>query len=198
MQHKRPEWEWCTILDTDKQAQVNMMPYKELKTKSFNICYLLSESDSEYVQISDKITDQTIEIRAILRSNKYGLHQWATIYKARFPIYIQELLLISKCFRIPFEASSDEIISYEDFMQEFIPYQTKLKRYDVFKKETYYSVEEAAVEMANLVINDIWLRTMIIRHQEHDSVLNAIHKLNLLGADQKSLINEIRSQIVPE
>ncbi len=195
MQHKRPEWEWCTILDTDKQALVNLMPYKELKTKSFNICYLLSESDSEYVQISDKITDQTIEIRVILRSNKYGLHQWATIYKARFPIYIQELLLICKCFRIPFQASSDEIITYEDFIQNVIPGQSKLKRYDIYKKESYYSVEDAAVEIANLVINDIWLRTLIIRHQELDSVLNAIHKLNLLGAEQKSLLNEIKTKI---
>ena len=198
MQHKRPEWEWSTIINPEKQDTVNLTPYRELKTKSFNICYLLSDSDSEYVQISDKITDQTIEIRAILRTNEYGLHQWATIYKARFPIYIQELLLISKCFRIPFNASVDEIITYDDFMSEFIPSQCRLKRYDVFKKETYYSVEEAAVEMSNLVINDIWLKTAIIRHQEHDCVLNAIHKLNLLGAEQKNLFEEIKNQIVSE
>ena len=184
-----PRWEWRTFRKEFGEIEKNIKENEIISQKESSEIYIVSKKSDENI----KIRDGKINIKSLLKTDENNLEKWTVLLKAQFPITITESELIYQAFNLTLKSAAKEKFSLNEFLDSFVRTEKNLQIVDVSKKRFGYSINECAVELSEVKINDIQTKTIAVEHINSKIVTNTVKMLNLSGFENVSYIREIKS-----
>jgi exopolyphosphatase / guanosine-5'-triphosphate,3'-diphosphate pyrophosphatase len=185
MENIIPRWEWRTFGSNFGDAEINVRKYPEGKTRESDEIYILSEVSMD----NTKIRDGLMDIKTLQQINDDKLEQWMPIMKGKFPIKKDEVEKVFASFKVPLPDFKKDEYTFDEFINELINTQDKLKAVNVHKKRTGFTINNCIVEIAEVTVNNIPTRTIAVELEDPQAVIDTVKNLSL---DQFENINYLK------
>lgn len=180
-----PRWEWRTFTDDLRQAEQNIRQHPEGKTRESAEIYILSEVSMD----NTKVRDGLMDIKTLQQVNEDRLELWMPIMKGAFPLPVPEIERVFSCFRVSAPAFTRAEYTFDQYIDELIHPSTLLKAVNVFKKRTGFTINDCIVEIADVKVDDTWIRTAAVEMEDPAKVIETVR---MLGLDMFPNINYLR------
>lgn len=185
MQEIVPRWEWRTFTNDLKQAEVNIRQHPEGKSRESAEVYILSEVSMD----NTKVRDDLMDIKTLQQVNEDRLELWLPIMKGSFPLPVAEIEKVFKCFRVTVPKFEREAYTFQQYLDEVIKPSKLLKAVNVFKKRTGFTINNCIVEIAEVKVDDKWIKTAAVEMEDPAMVIRTVREL---GLDSFPNINYLR------
>lgn len=180
-----PRWEWRTFTNDLGSAEENIRKHPEGKTRESLEVYILSEASMD----NTKVRDDLMDIKTLQQVNEDRLEQWLPIMKGTFPLAVSEIEKVFKCFKVALPKFERSEYTFEQYINEVIKPSKLLKAVNVFKKRTGFTINNCIVEIAEVKVDDKWIKTAAVEQEDPELVIKTVRELEL---DQFPNINYIR------
>jgi exopolyphosphatase/guanosine-5'-triphosphate,3'-diphosphate pyrophosphatase len=185
MQEIVPRWEWRTFTNDLKKAEENIRKHTEGKSRESAEVYILSEVSMD----NTKVRDNLMDIKTLQQVNEDRLELWLPIMKGTFPLPVTEIEKVFKCFRVSLPKLSRDQYTFEQYLDEVIRPSKLLKAVNVFKKRTGFTINNCIVEIADVKVDDKWIKTAAVEMEDPSMVIKTVREL---GLDAFPNINYLR------
>lgn len=185
MQDIVPRWEWRTFSNDLKHAEVNIRKHPEGKVRESAEVYILSEVSMD----NTKVRDNLMDIKTLQQVNEDRLELWLPIMKGTFPLPVSEIEKVFKCFRVTVPKFQRAEYTFEQYLEEVIRPSRLLKAVNVFKKRTGFTINDCIVEIAEVKVDDKWIKTAAVEMEDPAKVIATVRDL---GLDSFPNINYLR------
>lgn len=185
MQEIVPRWEWRTFTNDLKKAEVNIRKHPEGKTRESAEVYILSEVSMD----NTKVRDNLMDIKTLQQVNEDRLELWLPIMKGTFPLPVVEIEKVFKCFRVSVPKFERAEYTFEQYLEEVIRPSKLLKAVNVLKKRTGFTINNCIVEIAEVKVDETWIKTAAVEFEDPQMVIKTVRELEL---DKFPNINYLR------
>lgn len=185
MQEIIPRWEWRTFTNDLGKAEENIRKFPEGKTRESSEVYILSEVSMD----NTKVRDNLMDIKTLQQVNEDRLELWLPIMKGTFPLPVAEIEKVFKCFKVALPKFSRPEYTFEQYVNEVIKPSTLLKAVNVMKKRTGFTINNCIVEIAEVKVEDKWIKTAAVEMEDPALVIKTVREL---GLDTFPNINYLR------
>ncbi len=175
MQEIIPRWEWRTFINDLGKAEANIRKHPEGKTRQSSEVYILSEVSMD----NTKIRDGLMDIKTLQQVNEDRLEQWLPIMKGMFPLPSSEIAKVFKCFRVALPQMQRSEYTFEQYIDELIRTSKLLKAVDVVKKRTGFTINNCIVEIAEVTVERIVIKTAAVEQEDPALVISTVRELEL-------------------
>lgn len=180
-----PRWEWRTFTNDLGQAETNIRKHPEGKTRESTEVYILSERSMDNVKVRNGLMD----IKTLQQVNEDRLELWLPVMKEKFPLPISEIKKVFKCFRVTLPNLERIEYTFEQYLDEVIHPSKLLKVVNVYKKRTGFTINNCIVEIADVKVDDKWIKTAAVEMEDPELVIKTVREL---GLDSFPNINYLR------
>ena len=185
MQEIVPRWEWRTFTNDLKKAEDNIRKHPEGKSRESAEVYILSEVSMD----NTKVRDNLMDIKTLQQVNEDRLELWLPIMKGTFPLPVAEIEKVFKCFRVSVPKFQRDQYTFEQYLEEVIRPFKLLKAVNVLKKRTGFTINNCIVEIAEVKVDDKWIKTAAVEMEDPAMVIATVREL---GLDSFPNINYLR------
>lgn len=185
MQEIIPRWEWRTFTNDLGTAEANIRKHPEGKTRESSEVYILSEVSMD----NTKVRDNLMDIKTLQQVNEDRLELWLPIMKGTFPLPVSEIEKVFKCFRVALPKFQRTEYTFEQYLAEVIKPSKLLKAVNVHKKRTGFTINNCIVEIAEVKVEDKWIKTAAVEMEDPAMVVKTVREL---GLDSFPNINYLR------
>ena len=185
MENIIPRWEWRTFTKDLGKAEENIRKFPEGKTRESAEVYILSEVSMD----NTKVRDDLMDIKTLQQVNEDRLEQWLPIMKGTFPLPVSEIEKVFKCFRVALPKFGRSEYTFQQYLAEMILPSKLLKAVNVLKKRTGFTVNNCIVEIAEVKVEDKWIKTAAVEMEDPAMVIKTVREL---GLDAFPNINYLR------
>ncbi len=175
MQEIVPRWEWRTFTNDLKKAEENIRKHTEGKSRESAEVYILSEVSMD----NTKVRDNLMDIKTLQQVNEDRLELWLPIMKGTFPLPVAEIEKVFKCFRVSMPKLSRDQYTFEQYLDEVIRPSKLLKAVNVLKKRTGFTINNCIVEIADVKVDDKWIKTAAVEMEDPSMVIKTVRELEL-------------------
>ena len=185
MQDIIPRWEWRTFTNDLGKAEENIRKSPEGKTRESSEVYILSEVSMD----NTKVRDNLMDIKTLQQVNEDRLELWLPIMKGTFPLPVAEIEKVFKCFKVALPKFNRSEYTFEQYVDEVIKPSKLLKAVNVVKKRTGFTINNCIVEIAEVKVEDKWIKTASVEMEDPALVIKTVREL---GLDTFPNINYLR------
>jgi len=185
MQDIIPRWEWRTFTNDLGKAEENIRKSPEGKTRESSEVYILSEVSMD----NTKVRDNLMDIKTLQQVNEDRLELWLPIMKGTFPLPVAEIEKVFKCFKVALPKFNRSEYTFEQYVDEVIKPSKLLKAVNVVKKRTGFTINNCIVEIAEVKVEDKWIKTASVEMEDPALVIKTVREL---GLDAFPNINYLR------
>ena len=185
MQEIIPRWEWRTFTNDLGKAEENVRKFPEGKTRESSEVYILSEVSMD----NTKVRDNLMDIKTLQQVNDDRLELWLPIMKGTFPLPVAEIEKVFKCFKVALPKFNRSEYTFEQYVDEVIKPSKLLKAVNVVKKRTGFTINNCIVEIAEVKVEDKWIKTASVEMEDPALVIKTVREL---GLDTFPNINYLR------
>ena len=185
MQEIIPRWEWRTFTNDLGKAEGNIRKFPEGKTRESSEVYILSEVSMD----NTKVRDNLMDIKTLQQVNEDRLELWLPIMKGTFPLPVAEIEKVFKCFKVALPKFNRSEYTFEQYVDEVIKPSKLLKAVNVVKKRTGFTINNCIVEIAEVKVEDKWIKTASVEMEDPALVIKTVREL---GLDTFPNINYLR------
>jgi hypothetical protein len=185
MQEIIPRWEWRTFTNDLGKAEENIRKFPEGKSRESSEVYILSEVSMD----NTKVRDNLMDIKTLQQVNEDRLELWLPIMKGTFPLPVAEIEKVFKCFKVALPKFNRSEYTFEQYVNEVIKPSTLLKAVNVVKKRTGFTINNCIVEIAEVKVEDKWIKTAAVEMEDPAMVIKTVREL---GLDAFPNINYLR------
>ena len=185
MQDIIPRWEWRTFTNDLGKAEENIRKSPEGKTRESSEVYILSEVSMD----NTKVRDNLMDIKTLQQVNEDRLELWLPIMKGTFPLPVAEIEKVFKCFKVALPKFNRSEYTFEQYVDEVIKPSKLLKAVNVVKKRTGFTINNCIVEIAEVKVEDKWIKTASVEMEDPAWVIKTVREL---GLDAFPNINYLR------
>lgn len=185
MQEIIPRWEWRTFTNDLGKAEETIRSYGEGKMRESDEVYILSEVSMD----NTKVRDNLMDIKTLEQVNADRLEQWNPIMKGTFPLPVEEIVKVFRCFKVAVPKFERTEYTFNQYLTEVIGASSLLKAVNVHKKRTGFTINNCIVEIAEVTVNDINIKTAAVEMEDPARVIETVR---LLGLDTFPNINYLR------
>ena len=185
MQEIIPRWEWRTFTNDLGKAEENVRKFPEGKTRESSEVYILSEVSMD----NTKVRDNLMDIKTLQQVNEDRLELWLPIMKGTFPLPVAEIEKVFKCFKVALPKFNRSEYTFEQYVDEVIKPSKLLKAVNVVKKRTGFTINNCIVEIAEVKVEDKWIKTASVEMEDPALVIKTVREL---GLDAFPNINYLR------
>ncbi|MCX6138083.1 MAG: hypothetical protein NTV54_11375 [Ignavibacteriales bacterium] len=175
MQEIIPRWEWRTFTNDLKKAEENIRKFPEGKSRESAEVYILSEVSMD----NTKVRDDLMDIKTLQQVNEDRLELWLPIMKGTFPLPVPEIEKVFKCFRVSVPKFERDQYTFQQYLDEVIRPSKLLKAVNVFKKRTGFTINNCIVEIAEVKVDDKWIKTAAVEMEDPAMVIKTVRELEL-------------------
>ena len=175
MENIIPRWEWRTFTKDLGKAEENIRKFPEGKTRESAEVYILSEVSMD----NTKVRDDLMDIKTLQQVNEDRLEQWLPIMKGTFPLPVSEIEKVFKCFRVALPKCSRLEYTFQQYLDEMILPSKLLKAVNVLKKRTGFTINNCIVEIAEVKVEDKWIKTAAVEMEDPALVITTVRELGL-------------------
>ena len=185
MENIIPRWEWRTFTEDLGKAEENIRKFPEGKSRESSEVYILSEVSMD----NTKVRDNLMDIKTLQQVNEDRLELWLPIMKGTFPLPVAEIEKVFKCFKVALPKFNRAEYTFEQYLDEVIKPSKLLKAVKVVKKRTGFTVNNCIVEIAEVEVEDKWVKTAAVEMEDPALVIKTVREL---GLDAFPNINYLR------
>ena len=185
MQDIIPRWEWRTFTNDLGKAEESIRKSPEGKTRESSEVYILSEVSMD----NTKVRDNLMDIKTLQQVNEDRLELWLPIMKGTFPLPVAEIEKVFKCFKVALPKFNRSEYTFEQYVDEVIKPSKLLKAVNVVKKRTGFTINNCIVEIAEVKVEDKWIKTASVEMEDPALVIKTVREL---GLDAFPNINYLR------
>ena len=185
MQEIVPRWEWRTFTNDLGKAEENIRKFPEGKTRESSEVYILSEVSMD----NTKVRDDLMDIKTLQQVNEDRLELWLPIMKGTFPLPVSEIEKVFKCFKVALPKFGRSEYTFQQYLDEVIKPLKLLKAVNVVKKRTGFTINNCIVEVAEVKVEDKWIKTAAVEMEDPTLVIKTVREL---GLDAFPNINYLR------
>lgn len=185
MENIIPRWEWRTFTNDLGKAEEIIRKFPEGKTRESAEVYILSEVSMD----NTKVRDDLMDIKTLQQVNEDRLEQWLPIMKGTFPLPVAEIEKVFKCFKVALPKFSRSEYTFRQYLDEMITPSKLLKAVNVLKKRTGFTINNCIVEIAEVRVEDKWIKTAAVEMEDPALVIKTVREL---GLDAFPNINYLR------
>ena len=185
MQEIIPRWEWRTFTNDLGKAEENIRKFPEGKSRESSEVYILSEVSMD----NTKVRDNLMDIKTLQQVNDDRLELWLPIMKGTFPLPVAEIEKVFKCFKVALPKFNRSEYTFEQYVDEVIKPSKLLKAVNVVKKRTGFTINNCIVEIAEVKVEDKWIKTASVEMEDPALVIKTVREL---GLDTFPNINYLR------
>jgi hypothetical protein len=175
MQEIIPRWEWRTFTNDLGKAEENIRKFPEGKTRESSEVYILSEVSMD----NTKVRDNLMDIKTLQQVNEDRLELWLPIMKGMFPLPVSEIEKVFRCFKVALPEFQRSEYTFEQYLAEIIKPSKLLKAVNVMKKRTGFTVNNCIVEIAEVKVEDKWIKTAAVEMENPAMVIKTVRELAL-------------------
>ena len=121
--------------------------------------------------------------------NEDRLELWLPIMKGTFPLPVAEIEKVFKCFKVALPKFNRSEYTFEQYVDEVIKPSKLLKAVNVVKKRTGFTINNCIVEIAEVKVEDKWIKTASVEMEDPALVIKTVREL---GLDAFPNINYLR------
>ena len=185
MENIIPRWEWRTFTEDLGKAEENIRKFPEGKSRESSEVYILSEVSMD----NTKVRDNLMDIKTLQQVNEDRLELWLPIMKGTFPLPVAEIEKVFKCFKVALPKFNRAEYTFEQYLDEVIKPSKLLKAVKVVKKRTGFTINNCIVEIAEVKVEDKWIKTAAVEMEDPALVIKTVREL---GLDAFPNINYLR------
>ncbi|MBM4169112.1 MAG: hypothetical protein FJ215_08145 [Ignavibacteria bacterium] len=185
MQEIIPRWEWRTFANDLGAAEANIRKHPEGKTRESSEVYILSEVSMD----NTKVRDNLMDIKTLQQVNEDRLELWLPIMKGTFPLPVSEIEKVFQCFKVALPKFQRTEYTFDQYLEEVIKPSKLLKAVNVHKKRTGFTINNCIVEIAEVKVEEKWIKTAAVEMEDPAMVIKTVHEL---GLDTFPNINYLR------
>jgi exopolyphosphatase/guanosine-5'-triphosphate,3'-diphosphate pyrophosphatase len=185
MENIIPRWEWRTFTKDLGKAGENIRKFPEGKTRESSEVYILSEVSMD----NTKVRDDLMDIKTLQQVNEDRLEQWLPIMKGTFPLPVADIEKVFKCFKVALPKFGRSEYTFQQYLDEVIMPSKLLKAVNVLKKRTGFTINNCIVEIAEVKVEDKWIKTAAVEMEDPALVIKTVREL---GLDAFPNINYLR------
>jgi hypothetical protein len=175
MENIIPRWEWRTFTDNLGKAEENIRKFPEGKSRESSEVYILSEVSMD----NTKVRDNLMDIKTLQQVNEDRLELWLPIMKGTFPLPVAEIEKVFKCFKVALPKFQRAEYTFDQYVNEVIKPSTLLKAVNVMKKRTGFTINNCIVEIAEVKVEDKWIKTAAVEMEDPALVIKTVRELGL-------------------
>jgi len=187
-----PRWEWRTFTNYLGQAEVNIRKHPQGKTRESSEVYILSGVCMDNI----KVRNNLIDIKTLRRVNEDGLELWLPVMKGKFPLPSTEIEKVFKCIRVSLPKLERTEYTFEQYLDEVIRPSKLLKAVNVYKKRTGFTINNCIVEIAEVKVDDKWIKTAAVEMEDPELVIKTVRELGLDSFPNINYLNGLKNLIV--
>lgn len=169
-----PRWEWRTFGRCFGEAESRFAAMTPEAVQESDEVYLLSGAGDNV-----KVRADLMDIKVLQQVNADGLEQWTPIMKAGFPLPASEVIRVFESLQLPLPALSRASYSFDEFITAFAQPGGAIRRVDVHKRRTRYTVGGCTAEFSEVVANGKPTRTIAVESPDAQAVIRAVRELGL-------------------
>lgn len=185
MENIIPRWEWRTFTNDLGNAELNIRKHAEGKSRESAEVYILSEVSMD----NTKVRDNLMDIKTLQQVNEDRLELWLPIMKGTFPLPVIEIEKVFKCFKVALPKFQRAEYTFDQYLDEIIKPSKLLKAVNVLKKRTGFTINNCIVEIAEVKVDDKWIKTAAVEMEDPALVIKSVREL---GLDAFPNINYLR------
>jgi exopolyphosphatase/guanosine-5'-triphosphate,3'-diphosphate pyrophosphatase len=171
-----PRWEWRSFGRSFGAADARFAALKPEAVQESDEVYLLSGAGGNV-----KVRADLMDIKMLQQVNADGLEQWTPVMKAGFPLPATEAARVFESLRILAPALSRASYTFAEFIEAFAQPGDAIRRVDVHKRRTRYTVGGCTAEFSDVVANGKSTRTIAVESPDAEAVIRAVRELGLGG-----------------
>jgi hypothetical protein len=175
MENIIPRWEWRTFTNDLGKAEENIRKYPEGKSRESAEVYILSEVSMD----NTKVRDNLMDIKTLQQVNEDRLELWLPIMKGTFPLPVAEIEKVFKCFKVALPKFDRSEYTFEQYVDEVIKPSKLLRAVNVLKKRTGFTINNCIVEIAEVRVEDKWIKTAAVEMEDPALVIKTVRELGL-------------------
>jgi exopolyphosphatase/guanosine-5'-triphosphate,3'-diphosphate pyrophosphatase len=171
-----PRWEWRSFGRHFGEAEARLVALTPEGVQESDEVYLLSGAGGNV-----KVRADLMDIKLLQQVNADGLEQWTPVMKAGFPLPAAEVARVFESLRLPVPALSPASYTFDAFIEAFAQPGGAIRRVDVHKRRTRYTVGGCTAEFSEVVANGKPTRTIAVESPDAEAVIRAVRELGLGG-----------------
>ena len=171
-----PRWEWRSFGRHFGEAEARLAALTPEGMQESDEVYLLSGAGGNV-----KVRADLMDIKLLQQINADGLEQWTPVMKAGFPLPATEVARVFESLRLPVPTLSRENYTFDAFIEAFAQPDGAIRRVDVHKRRTRYTVGGCTAEFSDVVANGKPTRTIAVESPDAEAVIRAVRDLGLGG-----------------
>ncbi len=175
MENIIPRWEWRTFTNDLGKAEENIRKFPEGKSRESAEVYILSEVSMD----NTKVRDNLMDIKTLQQVNEDRLELWLPIMKGTFPLPVAEIEKVFKCFKVALPKFNRSEYTFEQYVDEVIKPSKLLRAVNVLKKRTGFTINNCIVEIAEVRVEDKWIKTAAVEMEDPALVIKTVRELGL-------------------
>ena len=185
-----PRYEFRVFEPELKQAEAIILTYSPCSdTQQSSELYVVSRETSD---VNLKIRGGRLELKILLET-KQGLELWDPAVVENFPVGASLLRSeIFSAFKVAAPAFQRSEYDIESFLDEIVDDVPALTRVRVTKDRCKLMIDDCMVELTEVEIDGVRLKSIAIESEDVDLVLNVRHKLKLDDYTNTSYVKAIK------
>lgn len=159
------------------------------ETRKSSELYVISSETSD---VNLKIREERLELKVLLE-RKQGLELWNPVVVEHFPVDASLLRSeIFSAFKVEAPAAQRSEYDITSFLKEFVEPVPGLIKVQVTKERCKLIIDNCMVELTDVEIDGVALKSIAIESEDVDTVLQVRHKLKLDGYANTSYVEAIK------
>lgn len=183
-----PRWEWRTFGERFGEAEEKIKSYPNESIKESAEFYILSKESMQ----NTKIRAGLMDIKVLKQVNEDSLEQWMPVFKEAFPLSKEKVLKVFEFFQVPAPPLTRDEYSLEQFLDELVKPNKKLKVANVKKKRYGYKINDCIVEIADVTSDDVPIRTVAVEQEDPKRVIETVEQLGLKKFENINYIKALK------
>jgi exopolyphosphatase / guanosine-5'-triphosphate,3'-diphosphate pyrophosphatase len=171
-----PRWEWRSFGRSFGEAEAQIAALTSEGVQESDEVYLLSGAGDNV-----KVRADLMDIKLLREVNADGLEQWTPVMKAGFPLPAAEVAKVFESLQLSLPALSRASYSFDEFIEAFAQPGGAIRRVNVHKRRTRYTIGGCTGELSEVVANGRPTRTIAIESTDAEAVIRAVRELGLGG-----------------
>ncbi|MBC8193370.1 MAG: hypothetical protein ISR87_13590 [Candidatus Marinimicrobia bacterium] len=170
-----PRWEWRTFNADDELLKSKLSNYQPLLDAESIETYLLVPDE----ELNLKIRHHILDVKHRLKLDSTGQEQWLPIINIKFPLDVAALNKIEELLDMSFSSATNERSLSEANFIELLAQEPHIAAVSVAKFRQKYEIEGIQGEFTKLQIDNHYLFTLALEHEDPGRILNIRKSLGL-------------------
>jgi exopolyphosphatase/guanosine-5'-triphosphate,3'-diphosphate pyrophosphatase len=171
-----PRWEWRSFGRSFGEAETQLVALTPEGMQESDEVYLLSGAGGNV-----KVRADLMDIKLLQLVNADGLEQWTPVMKAGFPLPAAEVVKVFESLQLPLPALARASYTFDAFIEAFAQPGGSIRKVDVHKRRTRYTVGGCTAELSEVVANGKPARTLAVESPDAEAVIRVVRDLGLGG-----------------